>query len=230
MNQNNTPVKRALISVSDKTGIIEFASALVKLNIEIISTGGTSELLRKAQLPVRDVVDLTDFPEMMDGRVKTLHPKIHGGILGQRDHHADIAAVHDIAWIDLVIVNLYPFAATIKKPDVTFDEAVENIDIGGPTMIRSAAKNMGWVGVVVDSKDYASVLGELQSQQTLSFALRKQLATKAFAHTAQYDARIANYLEPAPFPAQINLTVEKTSRITLWRKSSSGCQCLSLNG
>jgi len=150
MNQSDISIKRALISVSDKKGIVELARKLHQLNIEILSTGGTSKLLREANIPVRDVSDVTQFPEMMNGRIKTLHPKIHGGILGLRHEHATAAKEHDISWIDLVVVNLYPFAETIKNPEATFDDAVENIDIGGPTMIRSAAKNMGWVGVIVD--------------------------------------------------------------------------------
>ncbi len=194
MNQTKTTVKRALISVSNKEGIVDFARSLHELNIEILSTGGTSQLLREANIPVRDVSDVTAFPEMMDGRVKTLHPAIHGGILGLRDEHAEVAKTHQIGWIDLVIVNLYPFAATIQKPDATFDAAIENIDIGGPTMIRSAAKNMGWVGVLVDPVDYVTVLTELRENMGLSFATRKKMATKAFLHTADYDAIIHQYL------------------------------------
>ncbi len=193
MNKETVYVKRALISVSHKTGIVEFAKGLHALNVDILSTGGTSKLLREANIPVRDVSDLTGFPEMMDGRVKTLHPKVHGGILGLRDEHADVAKQHDIAWIDLVVVNLYPFSETIAKPNVSFDEAIENIDIGGPTMIRSAAKNMGWVGVVVDPEDYSQILSELSSG--LCYETRAKLAAKAFAHTAQYDDIIQNYLQ-----------------------------------
>jgi phosphoribosylaminoimidazolecarboxamide formyltransferase/IMP cyclohydrolase len=195
MNQNQTIVKRALISVSDKTDLIPFARGLSELNIEIISTGGTSKLLREAGINVRDVADVTGFPEIMDGRVKTLHPNIHGGILGQRDRHIEIAKSHRIDWIDLVIVNLYPFAETIQKPHVTIEEAIENIDIGGPTMIRSAAKNMEWVGVVVDPADYTDILTALRSSNGLDFTIRQRLATKAFLHTAQYDATIHHYLE-----------------------------------
>lgn len=194
MNEQLVKIRRVLISVSDKTGVVELADALSTLNIEIVSTGGTSQLLRHANIPVRDVSDLTGFPEMMDGRLKTLHPYVHGGILGLRDQHARVVADHGIEWIDLVIVNCYPFAATIKKPNVTFDEAIENIDIGGPTMIRAAAKNMGWVGVVVDPSDYQDIIYALKTHGGLSFALRKQLAIKAFAHTAAYDRVIADYL------------------------------------
>jgi phosphoribosylaminoimidazolecarboxamide formyltransferase/IMP cyclohydrolase len=215
MNQNTITIKRALLSVSDKKGIVDFARGLHALNIEIISTGGTSKLLREANIPVRDVADITAFPEMMDGRVKTLHPMIHGGILGLRDQHAEIAEAHHIEWIDLVVVNLYPFAATIQKPNVTFDDAIENIDIGGPAMIRSAAKNMGWVGVIVDVEDYAEVLQELRSQQSLSFPKRKQLAAKAFLHTAEYDALIYHYLSAngQTFPDKLNLSLSKKAQL-----------------
>jgi phosphoribosylaminoimidazolecarboxamide formyltransferase/IMP cyclohydrolase len=212
MNQAPTPIKRALISVSDKTGIVDFAHSLHQQNIEIISTGGTSKLLREANIPVRDVSDLTGFPEMMDGRLKTLHPLVHGGILGLRDEHAAVAKEHNIHWLDLVIVNLYPFAATIKKPTVSFEEAIENIDIGGPTMIRAAAKNMGWVGVIVDPADYQTVLTEINENNSLTFATRKQLASKAFTHTADYDNVIQTYLNQTTaekFPQTINLHLEK---------------------
>jgi phosphoribosylaminoimidazolecarboxamide formyltransferase / IMP cyclohydrolase len=194
MHQTDIKIKRALISVSNKAGVTDFARKLSQLGIEIFSTGGTSKLLRDANIPVRDVAEITQFPEMMDGRVKTLHPKIHGGILGLRDEHAAVAKEHGIDWIDLVIVNLYPFAETIKKPNTTFDEAIENIDIGGPTMIRSAAKNMGWVGVVVDPADYTEIAKEIEATQSLTFATRKKLATKAFTHTAEYDTLISHYL------------------------------------
>lgn len=210
MNQNKIAVKRALISVSNKTGIVEFARGLHQLEIELISTGGTSKLLRENNIPVRDVSDLTGFPEIMDGRVKTLHPLVHGGILGLRDEHAAVAKEHRMEWIDLVVVNLYPFAEAIKKPGATFDDAIENIDIGGPTMIRSAAKNMGWVGVVVEADDYHNVLTELKEKNSLSFVTRKQLATKAFLHTANYDAMISDYLLPAETsPLQLNIHLEK---------------------
>ena len=213
MNQIPVTIKRALISVSDKAGLVEFARGLHDLSIEIISTGGTSKLLRNANVPVRDVADITRFPEMMDGRLKTLHPKIHGGILGLRDTHAATALAHEIGWIDLVIVNLYPFAATIKKPDATYDAAIENIDIGGPTMIRAAAKNQGWVGVIVDPADYSKVLTALRTDQTLDFTLRQELAAKAFGHTADYDSMIYHYLTTRKtaekFPQQLNLQLKK---------------------
>jgi len=219
MNPQIVPVSRVLISVSDKTGIVEFASALAARRIEIISTGGTSKLLRDANIPVKDVAEVTGFAEMMDGRVKTLHPRIHGGILGQRDEHAAIAQKHNIDWIDLVVVNLYPFAATIKKMDTTFADAIENIDVGGPAMIRAAAKNMNWVGVIVEPNDYADIVTELNTHNGLSLVTRQQLATKAFAHTAEYDQVIYDYLasrdvqgkkqSPSVFPAAFNLSLEK---------------------
>jgi phosphoribosylaminoimidazolecarboxamide formyltransferase / IMP cyclohydrolase len=190
-------INRALISVSDKTGLAEFAQKLAKHNIEIISTGGTAKLLREAGLTVRDVSDLTGFPEMLDGRVKTLHPKVHGGILGIRDNaeHCAKMAEHDIVPIDLVVVNLYPFRQTIQKPDVTLDEAIENIDIGGPAMIRSAAKNHHDVAVVVDPNDYALVAALLDSHHgALPLNIRYQLALTAFRHTASYDKEIARFL------------------------------------
>ncbi len=192
MHQESITVRRALISVSDKTGIVPFARGLAELGIEILSTGGTAALLRAENIAVTDVAAVTQFPEMMDGRVKTLHPLIHGGILGLRDQHAASAAEHQIGFIDLVVVNLYPFAATVAKSVVTFDEAIENIDIGGPAMIRSAAKNMGWVGVVVDAADYAEVLAAVKND--FSFALRQKLALRAFAHTAVYDTMITKWL------------------------------------
>jgi phosphoribosylaminoimidazolecarboxamide formyltransferase/IMP cyclohydrolase len=215
MNTTSTPVKRALISVSNKAGVIEFARRLVKLNIEIISSGGTSKALREANISVRDVSEITEFPEMMDGRVKTLHPRIHGGILGLRDEHALVAKQHQIGWIDLVIVNLYPFAETIQNPSATFDDAVENIDIGGPTLIRAAAKNMGWVGVVVDPVDYDKIATELESAQTLSLKTRETLAAKAFGHTAEYDAMIYHYLTKnisatgATYPEKLTINLDK---------------------
>ena len=159
-------IQRALISVSDKNGIVEFSRALTELDIEIISTGGTASLLRDNKIPVKDVSELTGFPEMMDGRVKTLHPKIHGGILALRDNPAHVANMqeHGIAPIDLVVVNLYPFEATVAR-GAAFDEVVENIDIGGPTMVRAAAKNHRHVGVVVDSKDYDAIIAELKENR-----------------------------------------------------------------
>ncbi|MFY0700956.1 MAG: bifunctional phosphoribosylaminoimidazolecarboxamide formyltransferase/IMP cyclohydrolase, partial [Bermanella sp.] len=189
-----TPVRRALISVSDKTGIVEFAQALAEKNVEILSTGGTYKLLCENGINAVEVSDYTGFAEMMDGRVKTLHPKIHGGVLGRRGQDDAIMAEHGINPIDLVVVNLYPFEATTANPDCTLEDAIENIDIGGPTMVRSAAKNNAYVGIVVNASDYQAVLAELNDQNGLSPKLRFDLALKAFEHTAAYDGMIANYL------------------------------------
>lgn len=193
------PVRRALISVSDKTGLGEFAKALVsEFKVELISTGGTAKFLREQGLAVKDVSEVTGFPEMMDGRVKTLHPKIHGGLLALRDNAEHVASMkaHDITPIDLVIINLYPFEQTIAKPNVTFEEAIENIDIGGPSMVRSAAKNHGFVLVVTSPDRYESVLGDLRKHGGSSCGKhRRKQAQRAFAHTAAYDAKIASYLE-----------------------------------
>lgn len=187
------PVRRALISVSDKTGVVDFARELAALGVEILSTGGTFKLLRENGVNAVEVADYTGFPEMMDGRVKTLHPKIHGGILGRRDKDGAVMAEHGIQPIDLVAVNLYPFAATVAKPDCTLADAIENIDIGGPTMVRSAAKNHKDVAIVVNASDYAGVVESLKNGG-LTYAQRFDLALKAFEHTAAYDGMIANYL------------------------------------
>jgi len=208
-----TKVSRALISVSDKTGIKEFARALHGLGVEILSTGGTARLLTDAGIPVVEVSDYTGFPEMMDGRVKTLHPKIHGGILGRRGTDEAVMAANAIEPIDLVVVNLYPFEQTVAREDCDLGLAIENIDIGGPTLLRAAAKNHAAVTVVVDSEDYDPVVQELQQQdRQVSAATRYRLAVKTFEHTARYDGAIANYLgaigasgERADFPATINL-------------------------
>jgi phosphoribosylaminoimidazolecarboxamide formyltransferase/IMP cyclohydrolase len=193
-----TRVRRALLSVSDKTGLVPFASGLAALGVQLISTGGTARALREAGLAVTDVAEITGFPEMLDGRVKTLHPRIHGGLLGRRGHpeHERQMAAQGIASIDLVAITLYPFEATTAKPDVPLAEAVENIDIGGPAMLRSAAKNFEAVAVIVDPTDYDGVLDELKRNDgSLSAATRFGLARKAFAHTARYDALIAGFLE-----------------------------------
>lgn len=188
-------VRRALISVSDKTGILELAHALHAINVEIISTGGTATLLKENNIPVVDISDFTGFPEMMAGRVKTLHPKVHGAILGRRGIDDSVMSKYDIPPIDLVVVNLYPFQQTITKPNVAFEDAIENIDIGGPTLIRAAAKNHESVCVVVEPADYHNLIAELQQHANqISYATRFECAKKAFAHTAQYDAAIANYL------------------------------------
>jgi phosphoribosylaminoimidazolecarboxamide formyltransferase/IMP cyclohydrolase len=192
-----TRIQRALISVSDKSGVENFARQLAQMGVEILSTGGTYAALRKAGVSVREVSDHTGFPEMMDGRVKTLHPKVHGGILALRDNpaHTGAMAEHGIAPIDLVVVNLYPFEATVAKPGVTREHAIENIDIGGPSMVRSAAKNHRFVGIVTDPADYGRVLDEMQKHGgALSDALRRELACKAYALTARYDAAISSWL------------------------------------
>jgi phosphoribosylaminoimidazolecarboxamide formyltransferase/IMP cyclohydrolase len=192
-----TPIQRALISVSDKTGLLEFVRALHEFNIEILSTGGTAKLLAQNGIAVKEVSEHTGFPEMMDGRVKTLHPKVHGGILARRDlpEHVEAMRRHGIPPIDLVVVNLYPFEQTVAKPDCTFADAIENIDIGGPAMVRSSAKNHDSVAVVVDIADYDVVLAEMkQHRGAVGAATRRRLAMKAFEHTARYDGAIANYL------------------------------------
>jgi len=184
---------RALISVSDKTGVAEFAKALHKEGVEILSTGGTAKLLDQENIPVTEVSSYTGFPEMMDGRVKTLHPKVHGGILGRRGTDDSVMSEHGINAIDIVVVNLYPFQQTVADPNCDLPTAIENIDIGGPTMVRSAAKNHKDVAIVVDAGDYADLIDEI-NQGGLSYATRFKLATKAFEHTAQYDGAIANHL------------------------------------
>jgi len=188
-------IARALLSVSDKSGLVDFARALAGYGIELVSTGGTAKALKDAGLQVIDVAELTEFPEMMDGRVKTLHPKVHGGLLGIRDNkeHAAAMQAHDIRPIDLLVVSLYPFEETVAK-GASFDDCIENIDIGGPAMIRAAAKNHGDVAVVVDAQDYAALLNELKEQNgATTLALRKRLAAKAYARTAAYDAAISNW-------------------------------------
>src|SRR3954468_18860122 len=189
------PIKRALLSVSDKSGLIDFARALADHGIELVSTGGTAKAIADAGLKVRDVSELTGFPEMMDGRVKTLHPKVHGGLLAIRDNaeHAQAMKAHGIAPIDLLVVNLYPFEATVDK-GAGFEECIENIDIGGPAMIRAAAKNHDDVAVVVEPQDYPAVLDELAAHKgATTLALRRRLAAKAYARTAAYDAAISNW-------------------------------------
>jgi len=190
-------VRQALLSVSDKSGLVEFARGLAALGFGLLSTGGTAKALAQAGLPVTEIASYTGFPEMLDGRVKTLHPKVHGGILARRDLPGHVEALdrHGIPTIDLVVVNLYPFRETVARADCTFDDAIENIDIGGPAMIRSAAKNHAHVGVVVDPADYPALLAELESSGgTLGHSTRFALAEKAFSHTAAYDAAISTYL------------------------------------
>lgn len=188
------PVKRALISVSDKSGIVEFAGALREAGIELLSTGGTYRLLKDNGLDVTEVSDYTGFPEMMDGRVKTLHPKVHGGILARRGQDDSVMAEHGIDAIDMVVVNLYPFEATVAKPDCTLADAIENIDIGGPTMVRAAAKNHRFVNIVVNASDYGTIVDEMRANNgATTYATRFDLAIKAYEHTAAYDGAIANH-------------------------------------
>src|SRR6185503_17118254 len=198
MTENLRPIRRALISVSDKTGILDFARELTRFNVEIISTGGTAKTLRDAGINVRDISDVTGFPEMMDGRVKTLHPRVHGGLLAIRDNPEHVAAMeqHGIQPIDMVVVNLYPFAETIMHAGVTTAEAIEQIDIGGPAMIRSAAKNAHDVAVVVAPSTYDTIIYEMKSRDgALSLATRKRLAKAAFNQTAVYDMAISAFLD-----------------------------------
>lgn len=204
-------IQRALISVSDKTGLIDFAQFLADKNIEIISTGGTSKLLNEHHIPVIEVSDYTGFPEMMAGRVKTLNPKIHGGILARRGLDEDVMAENDIQPIDLVVVNLYPFQATIAKDDCTLEDAIENIDIGGPAMLRSSAKNHASVTVVVDDADYQQIMNEISESGNTTLETRTKLALKTFEHTAAYDGAIANYLGKGKdgFSNTINLQFNK---------------------
>ena len=212
LNQSPIKVRRALISVFDKTGVVDMAQSLVGIGVEILSTGGTAKVLRKANIPVTDVSDYTQFPEIMGGRVKTINPLIEGGILGLRDQHTADAEANHVQWIDLVVCNLYPFSETISQEYCDLALALENVDIGGPTMIRSAAKNMGWVCAVVDPTDYSIVTDELQSGK-ISFPLRKTLSAKAFGHTAQYDTIVHNYLKDEKLSDDFSLTFEKHSKM-----------------
>ncbi|MFC1856210.1 bifunctional phosphoribosylaminoimidazolecarboxamide formyltransferase/IMP cyclohydrolase, partial [Thermodesulfobacteriota bacterium] len=216
-------VKLALISVSDKNGIVEFARRINELGVNILSTGGTAKVLKENGIFVKDVSEHTGFPEMLDGRVKTLHPKIHGGLLGIRDNkaHMDKMRQHSIDPIDMVVVNLYPFEATISKPDCRIEDAIENIDIGGPTMLRSAAKNYQDVTVVVDPTDYERVLEEMeQNDGAVEIATNFFLSKKVFSHTARYDSIIANYLgrinedkEMDEYPDTLNLNYVRAQNL-----------------
>jgi len=212
LNQNPIKINRALISVFDKTGVVELAQSLHKHGIKILSTGGTAKTLRDANIPVTDVSDYTKFPEIMDGRVKTINPLVEGGILGLRDKHSADADANNIQWIDLVVCNLYPFSETVSREDCNLAMALENVDIGGPTMIRSAAKNLGWVCVAVDPSDYSSLTDELQSGE-ISFETRRELSAKAFGQTAKYDAIIHNYLKDEKLSDNLSLTFEKHSEM-----------------
>ncbi len=218
------PVRRALLSVSDKTGLIDFARNLNTLGVELLSTGGTYKAIQEAGIPVTEVSSYTGFPEMMDGRVKTLHPKVHGGLLGRRGTDDAVMAEHGIKPIDLLVVNLYPFEATIAKADCTLEDAIENIDIGGPTMLRAAAKNHADVAVITDIADYARVLEELNANQgQLSHATRFDLAIKTYETTARYDGAIANYFgsrlgagtfeQPLDFPRTFNTQLVKAQEL-----------------
>jgi len=218
-------IRRALISVSDKTGVVAFAAALAKTGVQILSTGGTAKALREGNVPVTDVSDYTGFPEIMEGRVKTLHPKVHGGLLGRRDvpAHMEAMAEHGIQPIDLVAVNLYPFEATIAKEGCSFADAIENIDIGGPTMLRSAAKNHQDVTVVVDPDDYTTVLDELKADGGVSAQTNGRLARKVFEHTAHYDAAISSYLAAQDeggekFPKVLSLTYNRVQSLRYGEK------------
>ena len=212
----NTTIRRALVSVSDKSGILEFCQQLSELDVEIISTGGTAKLLQQNNIPVVEISDYTGFPEMMDGRVKTLHPKVHGGILGRRDIDQAVMQDNEIKPIDLVVVNLYPFQKTVAQPDCDLATAIENIDIGGPTMIRAAAKNHKDVTIVTDPEDYQRIIDSLKDKGGVDAATRFNLAVKTFEHTAQYDGAIANYLgaikedgQKAAFSRTINLSFKQ---------------------
>jgi len=215
-------IKKALVSVSDKAGIVEFCRALGALGVQLLSTGGTAKLLEKEGVAVTEVSAYTGFPEMLDGRVKTLHPKVHGGLLARRDAPAHLDAIRDagIDPIDLLVVNLYPFQATVADPDCRLEDAIENIDIGGPAMLRSAAKNHAGVAVLVDPADYARVLQELRQGGGVSDVTRFELATKVFAHTAAYDGAIANYLSAlgpngrrGAYPAVLTLQFHKMQQM-----------------
>ena len=211
LNKDNVKIERALISVYDKTGIVEFSKNLIKKGIEILSTGGTAKILRESNIPTTDVSDYTKFPEIMNGRVKTINPMIEGGILGLRDEHSSDAEKNNIKWIDLVVCNLYPFSDTISREDCTEAIALENVDIGGPTMIRSAAKNVGWVTPLVDPNDYSVLLKDLSKDNTIPYERRRSLCAKAFGHTAQYDTIIHNYLKKDSFSDDLSITFKKHS-------------------
>jgi len=211
-----SPIRRALISVSDKKGIVDFSRVLITYGVEILSTGGTASLLQENQIDVIEVSDYTGFPEIMGGRVKTLHPKVHGGILGRREVDNQIMKQNDIAPIDLIVVNLYPFQDTVSRPECTLQEVIENIDIGGAAMLRAAAKNYRDVAVIVDPNDYSRILEDMQQMQgSVSDTVGYDLALKAFEHTASYDIAIAHYFaveagkEVSPFPPILNLRLEK---------------------
>ena len=213
INKENIKIKRALVSVFDKTGLVELGHSLEGLGIEILSTGGSAKTLRDSRVSVTDVSDYTKFPEIMDGRVKTINPLVEGGILGLRDKHNKDAEDNNIKWIDLVVCNLYPFSETINKDDCDLAMALENVDIGGPTMIRSAAKNVGWVTVVVDPSDYPALAKDLSNDNSIHYETREMFSAKAFGHTAQYDVIIHNYMKGTPLSDEFSLTYEKHSEM-----------------
>ncbi len=213
LNNENIKINRALISVFDKTGLDKLAKEFVSRGIEIISTGGSAKFLRDKNIKVTDVSDYTNFPEIMDGRVKTINPLVEGGILGLRDKHEKDAKDNNIKWIDIVICNLYPFSETISKNDCDQALALENVDIGGPTMIRSAAKNVGWVTVIVDPNDYDYLLENITDENEIDFDSRSFFSAKAFGHTAQYDTIIHNYLKPDKLSDDFTLTFSKHSEM-----------------
>ena len=212
-------IQRALLSVSDKEGLTDFAQGLHDAGVELYSTGGTSRHLQDAGIPVRDVSDYTNFPEMMDGRVKTLHPKIFAGILCRHDRPDDMNALeeHEIATFELVVVNLYPFQQTVAKPDVERGEAVEKIDIGGPSLVRAAAKNHAFTTIATAASQYAEILGQVQASGSTSFDLRRKLMVEAFTHTALYDQAISNHFaaeaSEETFPQVVNLPLERVSSL-----------------
>jgi len=213
LNNENVKINRALISVFDKTGLDKLAKEFVSRGIEIMSTGGSAKFLRDKNIKVTDVSDYTNFPEIMDGRVKTINPLVEGGILGLRDKHEKDAKDNNIKWIDIVICNLYPFSETISKNDCDQALALENVDIGGPTMIRSAAKNVGWVTVIVDPNDYDYLLENITDENEIDFDSRSFFSAKAFGHTAQYDTIIHNYLKPEKLSDDFTLTFTKHSEM-----------------
>ena len=213
LNNENVKINRALISVFDKTGLDKLAKEFVSRGIEIMSTGGSAKFLRDKNIKVTDVSDYTNFPEIMDGRVKTINPLVEGGILGLRDKHEKDAKDNNIKWIDIVICNLYPFSETISKNDCDQALALENVDIGGPTMIRSAAKNVGWVTVIVDPNDYDYLLENITDENEIDFDSRSFFSAKAFGHTAQYDTIIHNYLKPEKLSNDFTLTFTKHSEM-----------------
>jgi len=230
LNNENVKINRALISVFDKTGLDKLAKEFVSRGIEIMSTGGSAKFLRGKNIKVTDVSDYTNFPEIMDGRVKTINPLVEGGILGLRDKHAKDAKDNNIKWIDIVICNLYPFSETISKNDCDQALALENVDIGGPTMIRSAAKNVGWVTVIVDPTDYDYLLENLNNKNEIDFDSRSFFSAKAFGHTAQYDTIIHNYLKPEKLSNDFTLTFTKHSEMRYGENPHQAAAAYTISG